>query len=483
MKVFCSITVIALVIFLTPSLVACETSAEEYAPVAYDLTVSVDGAENTVKVDETVTVVNSFREGIDRLVFAFYPDAFTLKTPPPVDDVNISAAYPYGINAGSYAFLQAGGEDVKCVSLCETPCKIVVYLDDPLSLGESTEITFSFDLTLPLCNTRYGYNDFSVNLTFFFPVLCRYDENAANTDGGFVFYGYESTGDPFVFDCADYDLTLDCPSSWQAVCSAPETGKDGNKRIFSADALRDLSLFLAPDAEITTASKDGYTVKVLHDGSFSYAAEYAVNALSIYSEYFCPLPVKEYSLVFTPFMTAGAEFCNAAIVSDALSLSQTETTVAHEVAHQWWYSFTGSDQVRSPWQDEALAQWSTLLYFEKRGMKTYADTIRKNLSTAYKDYVATQKALGENADCNVFRSTTDYRDGTDYYITVYCKAALALDTVAQSIGTRNLCNALSGYARSYRLSYADEDGLFTCLDAAFDGAGALLKSALSSTLL
>ena len=135
MKVFCSITVIALVIFLTPSLVACETSAEEYAPVAYDLTVGVDGAENTVKVDETVTVVNSFREGIDRLVFAFYPDAFTLKTPPPVDDVNISAAYPYGINAGSYAFLQAGGEDVKSVSLCETPCKIVVYLDSPLSLG------------------------------------------------------------------------------------------------------------------------------------------------------------------------------------------------------------------------------------------------------------------------------------------------------------------------------------------------------------
>ena len=116
-------------------------------------------------------------------------------------------------------------------------------------------------------------------------------------------------------------------------------------------------------------------------------------------------------------------------------------------------------------------------------MKSYADTIRNNLSAAYKDYVATQKALGENADCNVFRRTTDYRDGTDYYITVYFKAALALDTVAQSIGTRNLCNALSGYAKSYGLSYADEDGLFTCLDAAFDGAGALLKSALSSTLL
>ena len=68
MKVLCSITVISLVIFLTPSLVACETSAEEYAPVTYSLSVDVDGAENTVKVDETVTVVNSFREGIDRLM-------------------------------------------------------------------------------------------------------------------------------------------------------------------------------------------------------------------------------------------------------------------------------------------------------------------------------------------------------------------------------------------------------------------------------
>ena len=32
--------------------------------------------------------------------------------------------------------------------------------------------------------------------------------------------------------------------------------------------------------------------------------------------------------------------------------------VAHEVAHQWWYSFVGNDQYAEPWLDESFATWS-----------------------------------------------------------------------------------------------------------------------------
>ena len=33
-----------------------------------------------------------------------------------------------------------------------------------------------------------------------------------------------------------------------------------------------------------------------------------------------------------------------------------ELTVAHEIAHQWFYALVGSDQFRHPWQDEALCE-------------------------------------------------------------------------------------------------------------------------------
>jgi hypothetical protein len=40
-----------------------------------------------------------------------------------------------------------------------------------------------------------------------------------------------------------------------------------------------------------------------------------------------------------------------------------EQTVAHEVAHQWWYAVVGSDEYYQAWQDEALCEYSLLDYW------------------------------------------------------------------------------------------------------------------------
>ena len=178
-------------------------------------------------------------------------------------------------------------------------------------------------------------------------------------------------------------------------------------------------------------------------------------------------------------MTAGAEFSNAAIVSSGLSFAEVEKTVAHEVSHQWWYNLVGSDQVNAPWQDEALAQWSTLLYFGKRGMKSYADTLLKGYSDFYNDYLTTQRSLGESALCDVNRATTAYRDQTDYFATVYCKALLAVEITAQSVTRDGLCEALSLYVKNNCLSFAYPEDLYDALNSYREGAGALLRNSLN----
>ncbi|MCK7481703.1 MAG: hypothetical protein M0C28_34445 [Candidatus Moduliflexus flocculans] len=37
-----------------------------------------------------------------------------------------------------------------------------------------------------------------------------------------------------------------------------------------------------------------------------------------------------------------------------------ESTVAHEVGHQWFYHLVGNDQLDDPWLDESLTQFVTL---------------------------------------------------------------------------------------------------------------------------
>jgi aminopeptidase N len=40
-----------------------------------------------------------------------------------------------------------------------------------------------------------------------------------------------------------------------------------------------------------------------------------------------------------------------------------ESTVAHEVGHQWFYGLVGDDQLDDPWLDESLTQFATLQYY------------------------------------------------------------------------------------------------------------------------
>jgi aminopeptidase N len=41
-----------------------------------------------------------------------------------------------------------------------------------------------------------------------------------------------------------------------------------------------------------------------------------------------------------------------------------EEVIVHEVAHQWWYSLVGNDQINYGFLDEGLTEYSTILFFE-----------------------------------------------------------------------------------------------------------------------
>ena len=64
-----------------------------------------------------------------------------------------------------------------------------------------------------------------------------------------------------------------------------------------------------------------------------------------------------------------------------------EWTVAHVVAHQWWGTAVGNDPSREPVLDEALANWSALLYYrEVHGEKKAEVALEEQLRGVYKLY-------------------------------------------------------------------------------------------------
>ena len=92
------------------------------------------------------------------------------------------------------------------------------------------------------------------------------------------------------------------------------------------------------------------------------------DALKSYDRRIGAYPFTELDVVATPTTAGGIEYPGLIVVAEGLSEKNPdayEGATAHEVAHQWWYSLVGNDQVDEPWLDEALTQFTSGLVLSR----------------------------------------------------------------------------------------------------------------------
>src|SRR5260370_36561971 len=121
-----------------------------------------------------------------------------------------------------------------------------------------------------------------------------------------------------------------------------------------------------------------------------------------------------------------------------------EWTVAHVVAHQWWGAAVGNDPERDPVLDEALANWSALLYYrEAHGEPRAKEALDEQLRGVYKLY---RTFGGEDLEAN--RAAHDYRNSFQYAAIVTCKGALMFEALRRLLGDEKFFAALKSYYRA-----------------------------------
>jgi len=132
-----------------------------------------------------------------------------------------------------------------------------------------------------------------------------------------------------------------------------------------------------------------------------------------------------------------------------------ETTLAHEVAHQWWAIGVGSDSQRAPWVDESLTNYSAILYYEDRYGRARAQQIMDlHLVGAY----STARMMGA-PDAPVSKRTSAYVGNVQYGGVVYGKGALFYDRLRSLVGEEAFNAALRRYYAQYRFRLADSQTL------------------------
>jgi len=335
----------------------------------------------------------------------------------------------------------------------------------------------------------YARGDGIYNLGFFYPIV------PARTDRGWDTQAPVGMGDVANFDVANYLLKLRVPKTMVVASSGVVLGEkplgpgpaDKKEVYLLGTALRDFALQCSTRYKIKEKKVGGVKVRYFHVEEDAAQADtvlaYAADSLRAYSSLFGPYPYPELDVAQAPLVggAGGMEYPGLVTVAMALtsqpsaedplaglmaaflkSTQSLEFVVAHEVAHQWWHALVGSDSNRHPFLDEALANYSAVLYFEKRhGQKAAEHQLQLELAMPYQLY----RMMG-GPDGRVDRPVKEFSSQLEYAALVYGKGALFFNALRKQLGKKAFMRFLKTYASRFAFRQADPDHLFRLAVAA-----------------
>jgi transcriptional regulator with XRE-family HTH domain len=412
----------------------------------YVLEVSLDYEGHSLDASERLEFTNLTEDTLHELVFNVFPnhaeDVFLLEsvTSEPPSDEEEAPELEYALNGTS----------------------LRVSLPSPLEPGDELALTLEFSLDLPRMNPylqwsngSLGYSDRMMAVGNWYPVLVPYKEGQ-----GWSAFAYHLVGDPYVSEVADYEAEIVAPSQ-VVIAGTGEEQRVGNRWRYAASEARSFA-FTASDQYVVLTQQAGHVTLSSycvpgHERSGSDALAASAEALVTFEDLFGSYPYSSYRVAEVDF--AGAlEFSGLTFMGDDWYVdhegghrSLMVSLLAHEVSHQWWYGVVGNDQVREPWLDEALANYSALLYYER---------MHPELVEWWWDAeVDSYRPTGE-----IDRPIYAYMDGRTYLNAVYRRGALFIRDLRERMGDEEFFAFLRDYYESQGQELSTADDFFAILN-------------------
>lgn len=464
MKKFLSL---ALGLLLTTSLCFFATGCKKSGKSGCRYEINAEYAPETSTLNATLKLdyENRTNEAISELKFNLFPNAYRENAIyKPVSPAYTAAAYYEGESYGKMEISSVtGGRSWEVLGKDENI--LCVYPAETLYPGDKITLDISFLTKLAKVNHRTGVTARTVNLGNFFPVLCAFEKD------GFYECEYYSDGDPFYADCANYKLTLRLPKEYVAAFGGEIVSESTleHKKVYTVSAknVRDLAAVLSEDFEVATSQTGGVEVKYYYysDPTPTVNLMLATEAIGYYSSTFGKYPYKTYSLVQTGFCYGGMEYPALSMISDRLEGGALAYTIAHETAHQWWGAAVGNNPLENAWQDEALAEYSAVAFFEKYpdyGF-TREELVEGALKT-YRDYFDVYSQVFGTTDTRMTRHLSEFISEYEYESVSYAKGTVMLDTLRESIGSKRFFGALKKYYGDYKFKTVSPASLIGCFE-------------------
>lgn len=342
-------------------------------------------------------------------------------------------------------------------------------LTPALAPGQAARITLTYRLTVPE-SAPEGYqelvaHDGIMSLAGLVPIIPAQRDGIWDTDLPAPY------GDVLFAETALFRLKLTMPNAVTAAGTGTRVEEQRNistrTEIYVSGPARDVMVVLSPLYQAESQTVEDILVRsyfLPEDRTAgALAGRLAADGLRQFQQWFGPYPYRELDVMESPLLAAGMEYPGLISLGRHMYTGEQSRrlpwVVLHEVAHQWWFGLVGSDQLREPWLDEALANYSTWLYFERTATEEEASTLFREVFEE-----PAQRLREDGRDLPISLPVADYpRDA--YGPAVYAKGTLFLHALRQEMGDEAFFAFLRDYADRFRYRAAGAEDFLALAQA------------------
>jgi hypothetical protein len=485
-----------LLLITSSTTVFAQQAADEMARDAYEINLKLDFDERTFSGTERVRWTNRDDHPASALYFHLYPNLRALATAPPSDEPRLEVTEVRAADTGA----------ALSFALDEQLTTLRINLRAPVAAGGSTEVLLSFKGNVPeidaeetgilahiiqqvdavLRSEREMRRARDINFRCRGVMLlgAAYPVLAAREGSDWQRKVETSIGDSLFAEVAAYRVTIETGQGVTLYTSGTEEKPEGATGfVFTGEDLRSFAVIAGRSLRVQERVAAGVRVRSIYTAEREVVGRRVLGiasaAVEAYAARFGALPYKQLSIAEAPLVAGlgGVEFSGFAAIASAFYVdfdSQTvrnlpelvreqrasvedslEWTVAHAVAQQWWGTAVGNDPERAPVLDEALSNWSALLYYkEAHGEERAALALDDQLRGVYKIY----RTFG-GEDMTADRDAREYRNFFQYAAIVNSKGALMFAELRRVLGDEKFFAAIRSYYKANALEIAEMEDL------------------------
>ncbi len=307
----------------------------------------------------------------------------------------------------------------------------------------------------------FGYLDDVLMLDGFYPLIPVYD------DEGWYVEVPPANADTTFSDVSFYLVRVTAPAHLDIAASGVDVERinEGDRQTltFAAGPARDFYItasknFTVVSATVGETTINSYALAGQADRAES-VLEFASNAFRTFNRQFISYPFTEFDILSLPIEAMGIEYPGIVGISMVLyepdqkigaipSHILLESTVVHEVGHQWFYNLIGNDQIDEPWLDESFAQYAAIYYYTN----VYGQSAIWNVRAAWESQ---WEGIGR-PDMPIGLPAGAYTR-EEYTAIVYGRGPLFISALADRMGQRSFDEFLRDYQQTYKWGISSTD--------------------------